>query len=81
MDESENEEGGFGGTFEDLAFDDKEEDFLDHMLMSMNSVFSFELDGLMKEFEAQMVSKVSGMVKDSELQILEMVDHADQQQS
>ena len=36
MDEYENEEVGFGGTFEDLAFDEEEEeDFPDHMLMSM----------------------------------------------
>ncbi|CAI9278061.1 unnamed protein product [Lactuca saligna] len=33
-DESENE-GGFGSTFEDLAFDEDEGDFPDHMLMSM----------------------------------------------
>ncbi|CAI9286378.1 unnamed protein product [Lactuca saligna] len=35
IDESDNEEGGFGGTFEDLEFDDEEEYFPDHMLMSM----------------------------------------------
>ncbi|CAI9285071.1 unnamed protein product [Lactuca saligna] len=29
------EEGGFGGTFEELEFDDEEENFPDHMIMSM----------------------------------------------
>ncbi|CAI9286329.1 unnamed protein product [Lactuca saligna] len=33
--ESENEEGGFGGTFKDLEFDEEEENFLDYMLISM----------------------------------------------
>ncbi|CAI9299854.1 unnamed protein product [Lactuca saligna] len=36
---------------------------------------TFERDGLMKAFEARMVSKVSGMFKDSESRILEKVDH------
>ncbi|CAI9274653.1 unnamed protein product [Lactuca saligna] len=100
MEESKNER-GFGGTFETLEFDDEEEDFPDHMLMSMkqfkimnkkmnsiiqsqadmggsSSVSSFELDGLMKAFEARMVSKVSGMLKDTESRILEKLDHTDQ---
>lgn len=34
-DESNKEEGGFGGTFEELVFDEEEQDFLDHMLISM----------------------------------------------
>ncbi|CAI9281897.1 unnamed protein product [Lactuca saligna] len=47
-------QGGFGGTFEDLAFDEEEEDFPDHMLMSMkqfkilnkklNSIISSQAD-------------------------------------
>ncbi|CAI9261298.1 unnamed protein product [Lactuca saligna] len=76
-DESDNEEGGFGGTSEDMAFDEEEEDFPDHMLMSMkqfkilnkkqNSIIqsqadmgggssssTFEIDELMKAFEARM---------------------------
>ncbi|CAI9284533.1 unnamed protein product [Lactuca saligna] len=35
MEESENEEGDFGGSFEALQFDDDDEDFPYHMLMSM----------------------------------------------
>ncbi|CAI9276979.1 unnamed protein product [Lactuca saligna] len=98
--ESENE-GGFGGTFEDLAVDEEVEDFPDHMLMSikqfkilnkkLNSIIQYqadvgggssmsssELDGLMKAFEARMANRMSGMIKDSEVRILEKVDHADQ---
>ncbi|CAI9295433.1 unnamed protein product [Lactuca saligna] len=37
----------------------------------------FEIDGLMKAFEAQMVSKISGMIKDTESKILEKVDQSD----
>ncbi|CAI9298402.1 unnamed protein product [Lactuca saligna] len=33
--DTENESEGFGGTFENLEFDDDEADFLDHMLMMM----------------------------------------------
>ncbi|CAI9263419.1 unnamed protein product [Lactuca saligna] len=39
---------------------------------------SFEIEGLLKIFEARMVSKVSGMIKDSESRLLEKVDHSDQ---
>ncbi|CAI9269812.1 unnamed protein product [Lactuca saligna] len=34
-DEYDKEEGGFGGTFKDMVFDEEEEDFPNHMLMSM----------------------------------------------
>ncbi|CAI9277813.1 unnamed protein product [Lactuca saligna] len=74
-DESDNEDGGFGDTFEDMTFDEEEEDFPDDMLMFMkqfkilnkklnsiiqsqadmgggSSVSSFEIDGLIKDFEA-----------------------------
>ncbi|CAI9271313.1 unnamed protein product [Lactuca saligna] len=84
-----------------MDFDEEEEDFPNHMLMSMkqikilnkmlNSIIqyqedmwegisasSFEIDGLMRDFEAQMLSRVSGMIKDSESRILEKVDHAGQ---
>ncbi|CAI9270043.1 unnamed protein product [Lactuca saligna] len=100
LEEFENEEGGFGGTFEHMVFDDEEEDFPDHMLMSMkqfkilnkklnsiiqsqadmgggSSVSSFEINRLMKAFEAIMVSKVSGMIKDTASRILEKVDQSD----
>ncbi|CAI9293423.1 unnamed protein product [Lactuca saligna] len=100
MDECDNEEDGFGGTFKALAFDEEEEDFPNHILMSMkqfkilnkmlnsiiqsqanigggSSVSSFELDGMMKAFEARMVSKIPGMVKESESKILEKVDNDD----
>lgn len=33
--ETDTDKGGFGETFDDLEFDDEEENFLDHMLMSM----------------------------------------------
>ncbi|CAI9299239.1 unnamed protein product [Lactuca saligna] len=100
-DESKNDEGGFGGTFDDLAFHEDEEDFPNHMLMSMkqfkilnkklnsiiqsqadmgggSSVSTFEIDGLMKACEARMVSKISGMIKDSEINLLEKIDHTDE---
>ncbi|CAI9298075.1 unnamed protein product [Lactuca saligna] len=38
-----------------------------------SSVSNFEIDGLMKVFEARMVSRVSGMIKDTESRILEKV--------
>lgn len=92
MEDSE-EEGGFGGTFEALDFDDEDENFLDHMLMSMkqfkildkkinliiqyqadmggnSSVSDLEVDSLLKAVEARLVTKMSGMIKDSESRIL-----------
>ena len=33
--ETEHESEGFGGTFENLEFDEEETDFPDHMLMTM----------------------------------------------
>ncbi|CAI9270904.1 unnamed protein product [Lactuca saligna] len=84
-----------------MVFYEEEEDFPDHMLMSMkqfkipnkklnsiiqsqavmgggSSVFSFEIDGLMKACEARMVSRMSDMIKDLESRILEKVDQNDQ---
>lgn len=52
--ETDNENEGFGGTFENLVFDEDEADFPDHMLMTMkrfkilntklNSIFQSQAD-------------------------------------
>ncbi|CAI9276829.1 unnamed protein product [Lactuca saligna] len=34
IDDTETDDGGFGSTFDDLEFDQEEEDILDHILMS-----------------------------------------------
>ncbi|CAI9282058.1 unnamed protein product [Lactuca saligna] len=39
---------------------------------------TFEIDALMKAFEARMMIRVSGMIRDSESRILEKIDQADQ---
>lgn len=41
-------------------------------------VSSLEVDTMLKMFEAMVVSKVSGMVRDLESRIVEKVDHNDQ---
>ncbi|CAI9261907.1 unnamed protein product [Lactuca saligna] len=95
--ETDNE--GFGGTFEALSFDKAEEDFPDHMLMTMkqfkilnsklNSILQSqadvgsaaitikEVDSIMKEMESRMISKASGLIRDSESRILEKTDQND----
>ena len=88
--ETDNE--GFGGTFEALSFDKAEEDFPDHMLMTMkqfkilnsklNSILQsqadvgsagitiMEVDSIMKEMEGRVISKASGLIRDSERRVL-----------
>ncbi|CAI9261560.1 unnamed protein product [Lactuca saligna] len=95
--ETDNE--GFGGTFEALHFDQDEEDFPDHMLMTMkqfkildsklNSILqsqadvgsggvtSMEVDSLMKVMEGRVISKASGLIRDSESRVLEKVNQND----
>ena len=90
---------GFGGTFEALHFDHAEEDFPDHMLMTMkqfkilnsklNSILqsqadvgsggvtSLEVDSLIKMMEGRVISKASGLIRDSESRVLEKVDQHD----
>lgn len=36
--DTDNKEGGFGGTFEELEFDEEEETFPDHMLMTIKQL-------------------------------------------
>ncbi|CAI9263875.1 unnamed protein product [Lactuca saligna] len=43
-----------------------------------SSLSSFEIDGLMKASEEQMLSKMSGMIRDTESIILKKVDQNDQ---
>ncbi|CAI9284440.1 unnamed protein product [Lactuca saligna] len=95
--ETDNE--GFGETFEDLSFDKSEEDFPDHMIMTMkpfkilnsklNSILQsqadvgnaginlLQVDSLMKETENRLLSKNSGLIRDSESRILEKIDQSD----
>lgn len=98
---TETDHEGFGGTFEDLEFHDEEEDFPDHMLITMkrykilnqnlnsiiqsqadmgggSSLSSLEIDSMLKLCESRIISKVSGMLKASELVLMEKIDFTDQ---
>ena len=80
-DESYNEEGGFGGTFDDLEFDDEEENFLDHMLMSMkqfmilnkklNSIIQSQAD--MGGSHSVSTLEIDGMLKAFEAKLVNKV--------
>ncbi|CAI9261639.1 unnamed protein product [Lactuca saligna] len=67
--ETDNE--GFGGTFEDLSFDKSEED------VGNAGINLLQVDSLMKEMENRLLSKNSGLIRDSESQILEKIDQSD----
>ncbi|CAH1413125.1 unnamed protein product [Lactuca virosa] len=47
-------------------------------LGSNSSVTHLDVDNMLKTFEGKVVSKVSGMVRDSEIRLLERIDHNDQ---
>ncbi|CAI9265787.1 unnamed protein product [Lactuca saligna] len=70
--ESENEDTEFGCMFTDLEFDEEEENFPDHMLMSMKQ---FKI--MNKKLNSVTQSQVD-MGGNSESQLLEKVDHSDQ---
>ncbi|CAI9263780.1 unnamed protein product [Lactuca saligna] len=71
--ETDNE--GFGGTFEDLSFDKSEEDFPDHV--GNDGINLLQVDSLMKEMENRLLSKNSGLIRDSKSRILEKIDQSD----
>ncbi|CAI9260356.1 unnamed protein product [Lactuca saligna] len=98
---TETDHEGFGGTFEDLEFQDEEQDFPDHMLMMMkqykilnkklnsiiqsqadlgggSSISSLEVDSMLKMCESRIIAKVLGMLKASEIVLMEKIDYSDE---
>ncbi|CAI9296672.1 unnamed protein product [Lactuca saligna] len=72
--DTENESEGFGGTFENLEFDDEETDFPDHMLMTMKQfkILNTKLNSIIQSLvDLGGVHYVSNLEVDGMLSLLE----------